>query len=84
MEELGLAKGALLVVDRSKTAGAEDLVLIRHEGQFYCRVMCKREGRTVFTNGKDEITPLAGETEIIGVVTASIHQRYSRNAVAFD
>jgi len=70
--ELGLQKGALLVVDRSKNAAPNDFVLIAHEGRFLCRLLAMREGVKVFTDGKSEITPIADDTAIIGVVTAAI------------
>jgi DNA polymerase V len=72
MESLGLAKGAVLIVDRSIVPAGNSLVMLRHEGQFLCRLMVKRNGRTVFTNGTSEISPVVDETEIIGVITASI------------
>jgi len=72
MAEFGLQKGALLVVDRSKTAIPDSFILIRHEGQFFCRQMIKDKGRVKFTNGAETITPAPGETEIIGVITANI------------
>jgi len=72
MEELGLAKGSLLIVDRSKEHNPGSFVLLRHEDQFLCRLLLKRENTIVFTNGKTDITPIPGETEIIGVITASI------------
>ena len=72
MTELGLQNGALLVVDRSKVPALNNIVIIRHEGQFLCRLMLKHNGYSVFSNGKNDILPLAGDTEIIGVVTASI------------
>ena len=77
MAELGLPLGSLLVVDRSKEPVHNSLVLIRHEGQFYCRLMRQTPsapgtaGKTLFTNGTTEIKP-DEETEIIGTVTASI------------
>ena len=74
MEELGLFKGTLLVVDRSKSPVLNDFVLIRHEDQFLCRLMAQKGSLTVFTNSVYNITPIAGETEIIGVVTASIKE----------
>ena len=72
MAELGLPKGALLVVDRSKKPAFNQFAIIRHEGQFLCRLMVKHNRQTVFTNGVTEITPVADETEIVGAVTASI------------
>jgi len=93
MEELGLPIGALLVVDRSKTPDfftKEALVIIRHDNEFFCRLMTRRNGKIVFTNGKSDIIPVFNsidksdasignsidpsieQTEIIGVVTASI------------
>jgi len=74
MSDLGLPKGALLVVDRSKTPVFNQFVLIKHEGQFFCRLMVKNNRQTIFTNGISEITPIADETEIIGAVTASIKE----------
>jgi DNA polymerase V len=72
MTALGLAKGALLVVDRSRTAGFNQFVLIKHEGRFLCRLMVRHGGCTVFTDGVTEIKPITDDTEIIGVVTAAI------------
>ena len=84
MEDLGLPAGSLLIVDRSKIATPGSFVLIRHEGRFLCRLMCQApsaassvagapENSTVyFTNGKEIVYPAAGETEIIGTITASI------------
>ena len=72
MEELGLARGALLVVDRSKIPVLNDLVLLRHEGQFLCRLLVQYNGCRAFTNGIGYIPTIADDTEIIGVVTASI------------
>jgi DNA polymerase V len=74
MAELGLQKGALLVVDRSKNPKINEFVLIRHEGQFLCRMLAKHGGSSVFTNGKTKIKPIVDDTEIIGVVTASIKE----------
>jgi DNA polymerase V len=74
MSDLGLSKGTLLVVDRSKTPIFNQFVLIKHEGQFLCRLMVKHNQQTIFTNGISEITPIADETEIIGAVTASIKE----------
>jgi len=73
MEGLGLPSGSLLIVDRSKSPAPNSFVLIRHEGQFLCRLYSRTENNTAyFTNGKEIIYPIAGETEIIGVVTTSI------------
>ena len=74
MEQLGLQQGSLLIVDRSKNPTHNSLVLIRHEGQFYCRKMLKQKGETKFTNGTTNITPTPDDTEIIGVVTSSIKE----------
>ena len=71
MAALGLPSGSLLIVDRSKVPILNSFALIRHEGQFYCRLLVKEEGKTVFTNGTTAIIPNA-ETEIIGTITASI------------
>jgi len=72
MGELGLQKGALLVVDRAKNAVPDDFVLLAHEGQFLCRLMTMHKGIKVFTDGKSNIIPIANDTMVIGVVTAAI------------
>ena len=82
MERLGLPMGTLLIVDRSKKPNAGSIVIIRHAGQFYCRLMARHGGKTFFTNKDltsrdwsdetDNIIPTTNDTEIIGVVTASI------------
>ena len=74
MAELGLPKGSLLILDRSKKPGPNSIVLIRHDGQLYCRLLIKKGGKTLFTTGKVDITPIPGETEIMGVITASIKE----------
>jgi DNA polymerase V len=78
METLGIPRGSLLVVDRSICPSPNSFVLIRHEGEFLCRMLIKQKGRTVFTDGETCITPAPDETEIIGVITASI--KVYRNA----
>ena len=72
MTALGLPRGSLLVVDRSKNPTPNQYVLLRHEGQFLCRLMVDHNGKAVFTNGTTELIPTNDETEIIGVITASI------------
>ena len=72
MAVLGMARGSLLIVDRSKTPIPGQYALIRHEGQFFCRLMADHSGRVVFTNGATDLIPSPGETEIIGTVSASI------------
>jgi DNA polymerase V len=88
MEQLGLPRGTLLIIDRSKKPSHGDFVMLRHEGQFLCRLILLKENNTIkgntikgninkkttFTNGIKAITPIDDETEIIGVVTASIKQ----------
>ena len=74
MEELGLKRGVLLVVDRSKKAAANTFVMIRHEGRFLCRLLTMTGGQTAFTNGVEEFRPVPNETEIIGTITASINK----------
>ena len=74
MEGLGLPRGALLVVDRSKIAVNNNIVLLRYEGQFLCRLMVKQKGYSTFTNGKNNFLPIVDDTEIIGVVTAFIKE----------
>jgi SOS-response transcriptional repressor LexA len=66
-----VANGSLLIIDRSKDPSPNTLVLIRHEGQFYCRLMVINNGKTEFTNGTTAITP-TDDTEIIGVITNAI------------
>ena len=87
MERLGLPMGTLLIVDRSKKPAVDSIVIIRHEGQFFCRLMARQGGKIIFTNREkprlnpasedltfhaDDIIPTTDDTEIIGVVTASI------------
>jgi|GEM_PF-2361870 len=88
MEGMGLPMGALLIVDRSKTPDffvRDAIVIIRHDNEFLCRLMTKRNGKIIFTNGISDIDPvfnssksiddsidINGHTEIIGVVTAVI------------
>jgi DNA polymerase V len=72
MAAYGVANGSLLIVDRSITPTADTLVLIRHEAQFYCRLMVETNGKTEFTNGTSTITPTPDDTEIIGVITYAI------------
>ena len=72
MAVLGLPKGTILIVDRSKIPGTNTFVMLRHEGRFLCRLLIKNRGKTGFSDGKEEFYPVAGETEIIGAVTASV------------
>jgi SOS-response transcriptional repressors (RecA-mediated autopeptidases) len=72
MAGLGLAKGALLVVDRSRNPAPDDFVLFVHEGRFLCRLMVLKNGVRIFTDGNSDIKPTTDDTAIIGVVTASI------------
>ena len=72
MTALGLPRGSILIADRSKTPAPNQFVLLRHEGQFYCRLMAEHNGKTIFTNGTTDLIPTPDETEIIGVITASI------------
>ena len=71
MTALGLPEGSLLIVDRSKAPVHNSFVIIRHEGQFCCRLMIREEGRTLFSNGTNLMVP-GGETEIFGTIIASI------------
>jgi len=80
MEKLGLPNGALLVVDRSITPVKNHFAVLRHEGQFLCRLLEDHNGKKIFTNGSIEITPIPDETEVIGVVTACIQTFYNDNA----
>ena len=75
MAALGLSRGSLLVVDCSKAPALNDYAILRHEGQFLCRQYqaSLMSGSIVFTNGKEYISPIPGETEIFGTVTASIN-----------
>jgi len=72
MEHLGLPKNTLLIVDRSLPPKPDNIVMICHQGQFYCRLMVKTASGVTFTNGEEEIKPIQGDTQIIGVITASI------------
>ena len=72
MAELGLPQGSLLILDRSKDPAPNQFALIRHEGQFFCRLLTVQEGKIAFTNGEKTFYPRDGETEIIGTITASI------------
>jgi SOS-response transcriptional repressor LexA len=74
MAACGLPKGALLVVDRSKNPQPNNLVLLRHEGNFLCRLLTTHNGKQIFTNGETEISPIPDETEVIGVITFSIKE----------
>ena len=72
MARLGLAKGSLLVVDRSMNPMPDDFVLIAHEGHFLCRLLVKDKDGIFFTDGKNGFVPIIDDTMIIGVVTAAI------------
>jgi DNA polymerase V len=72
MSGLGLQSGAILVVYRAKSPCPNEFVIIRHEGEFLCRLLAEHEGKTVFTNGETDVLPVMDETVIIGVVTSSI------------
>jgi DNA polymerase V len=72
LSSFGVPNGSLLVVDRSVNPTPGSLVLIRHEGHFYCRLMVTEGGKTEFTNGTNAIIPVPDDTEIIGVITATI------------
>jgi len=79
MEELRLHKGSVLVVDRSKEAVPHHFVIIKHEGRFLCRLMAMKNGSVMFTDGVNNITPISGDTAIIGVVTSAIQILYHDN-----
>jgi hypothetical protein len=72
MAGLGLPRGAILTVDRSRKPVFNQFALIRHEGQFLCRLMVKRGSCAVFSDGTSELLPIVNETEIVGAVTACI------------
>jgi len=72
MELLGLPYGTLLVVDRVIKPVIGQFALLRHEGNFLCRRMAKRNQQIVFTNGNTDIRPIPDETEVIGAVTSYI------------
>ena len=72
MDAFCLPKGSLLVVDRSKTPKPNELVLLRHEGEFLCRQLANHNGKPVFTNGEADLAPTPDDTEVIGVITFSI------------
>jgi len=72
MENLGIPKGSLLIVDRAVDPSPNSLVLFAHEGRFLCRLLVKEKGETKFTNGITDIIPISEDTEIFGTVTAYI------------
>jgi SOS-response transcriptional repressor LexA len=72
MAACGLPKGSLLVVDRSLNPQPNNLVLLRHEGDFLCRQLATHNGKQVFTNGINDLVPIIDDTEVIGVITSSI------------
>jgi DNA polymerase V len=72
MADLGLFRGALLVVDRSGCPLPGDYVLLAHKDRFLCRLLELHHDKKILTNGKEEIIPIVGETTIIGVVTSAI------------
>lgn len=74
MADLGLPKGALLVVDRSASPYNDAFGIIRHENNFLCRQIKKYNGNIYFKNGCEIIYPIVNETEIIGIVTACIQE----------
>ncbi|MCL2806218.1 MAG: hypothetical protein FWD26_09785 [Treponema sp.] len=83
MERLGLSRGTLLLIDRSKNPVPGSFVLIRHDGQFFCRLMTEDNGKTAFSNGKETINPIPDDTEIIGTVTASIKTYGEKNGFSY-
>ena len=80
MEKLGLPNGAILIVDRSLKPCINQFAMLRHEGQFLCRLLVSRNGKIVFTNGNTDISPIADETEVMGTITASIQVYNNDNA----
>jgi len=72
MVELGLPKGSLLLVDKSKNAEPGNLVILLHEGNFICRLYFIKNGVRVFTDGQNITVPIVDDTAIVGVVTACI------------
>lgn len=72
MENAGIPKGSLLIVDRSQKPKFNNLVLIKHENSFMCRLMLKEQGKTIFSNGKNSFLPIENDTEIIGAIIATI------------
>ena len=74
LEDLGVPRRALLVVDRSVKPVINDFAVIRHDGLFLCRLLAARKGCTVFTDGRNDITPGDGDTEIIGKVTSYVKE----------
>jgi DNA polymerase V len=80
MEALGIPRSSLLIIDRSINPAPNSFVLIRHEGEFLCRLLVKQKGKTAFTDGTTYIFPTQDETEIIGTITASIKEYTNVNA----
>jgi len=72
MAGLGIQRGSLLVVDRSRDAEIGDYVLLVHNDRFYCRHLELHNGVKTLTNGQEEIIPIGGETTILGVVTSAV------------
>jgi len=72
MTALGLPRGSLLIVDRSKDPAPNQYVWIRHDNQFLCRLFTIENGQSVFTDGNTAIVPTLDDTEIFGTVIASI------------
>jgi len=72
MAAVGMPRGSLLMVDRSLQPSYNKPVVIQHEGHFLCRLMTKKDGKTVFTNGTVEFAPTTDDTEIVGSVTVCI------------
>ena len=72
MADLGVPKGATLIVDRSRIPQCNQKAVIQHEGEFLCRLLTEENGKPLFTNGATAIAPIPNETQIIGVVTAYI------------
>jgi len=72
MAALGLPKGAILIIDRSRKPLLNQKAVIQHNGEFLCRQLTEQDGKRFFTNGATAIAPIPNETQIIGTVTAYI------------
>jgi len=75
MEELGIFKGSLLVVDRSIKPRPGSFVVFSYENDFLCRQMARQEkSQTVFTNGEREMRLNSDEYLVFGTVRSVIRE----------
>ncbi len=70
----GVYEGDLLVVDRSRSAVAGNLAVIRFEGEFLCREILREGGRLSIQVSQRAVVPLTEETPLFGTVTAVVRK----------